>query len=124
MAKILIVDDEQGIRDLLGRLLDKDGYEALFAGSGGTALELFCEQHPDVIVLDLKMPGIGGPHGAGQIRRLEPGQRVIVLTGAGTPENEAQVRALGVADYLEKDDSLYRVGESVKQALETAPSSR
>jgi CheY-like chemotaxis protein len=91
----------------------------LLAESGWTGLELFCEQHPDVIVLDLKMPGIGGLTVLEQIRRLEPHQRVIVLTGAGTPEKEAQVRALGVVDYLEKESSLLRVGESVKHVLDT-----
>lgn len=121
MAKVLVVDDEPGIRDLLERLLRKEGYEVLLAGSGGLALELFCALHPDVVVLDLKMPWIGGLTVLEEIRRLEPDQRVIVLTGAGTPEKEAKVRALGVADYLEKDESLYRVVESVKQVLDTAP---
>lgn len=122
MAKILIVDDEPGIRDLLQRILRKEGHEVLTAGGGGTALELLCNTQPDVVVLDLKMPWIGGLTVLEQIRRLQPSQPVIILTGVGCPETEAKVRALGVADYLEKDDSLHRVGESVKRALHMAPS--
>jgi DNA-binding NtrC family response regulator len=121
MAKILIVDDEEEIRRLLERLLEIEGYEVLVAAGGGTALELLGTAHPDVVVLDLKMPWIGGLTVLEQIRRVEPEQHVIVFTGAGTPETKAKVIALGVADYLEKDQSLYCVVESVKQLLETVP---
>jgi CheY-like chemotaxis protein len=117
MARILIVDDEPGIRCLLERLLEEQGHEVLLAENGWSGLELFCRESPDVIVLDLKMPGIAGLTALQQIRRLNPGQAVIILTGAGTPENEEQVRALGVADYFEKEGSLHRIGESVRQIL-------
>lgn len=88
------------------------------ADSGDTARELFCEAP--------------GRHRAGsettrnrnlpvleQIHRLKTDQRVIVLTGAGAAETEAEVRALSAVKYLEKDKSFYRVAESVKQVLNT-----
>ena len=117
MARILIVDDEPGIRCLLQRLLEAQGHELVLAENGWSGLELFCRETPDVIILDLKMPGIDGFTTLEQVRRLNPSQRVIILTGAGTLEIEQQVRALGVTDYLEKEDSLHRVGESVRQVL-------
>lgn len=124
MAKILIVDDEPGIRGLLERLLEEQGHEVVSADTGWKGLELFCEAHPDLIVLDLNMPGIAGLTALGQIRRLNPDQEVIVLTGAGSPEHEEQVRALGVAAYLDKEHSLHRVGHSVREALDMTLSSK
>lgn len=60
MAKILVIDDEQGIRNLLDTLLRRKGYDVLLAESGRKGLELFRREHPDVIVLDLKMPEMDG----------------------------------------------------------------
>jgi CheY-like chemotaxis protein len=117
MAKILVIDDEQGIRDLLDRLLLRQGYDVVLAENGWTGLELFCRESPDVIILDLKMPGIDGFTTLEQVRRLNPHQRVIILTGAGTPEIEQQVRALGVTEYIEKESSLHLIDHSLERLL-------
>jgi CheY-like chemotaxis protein len=117
MAKILVIDDEQGIRDLLDRLLLRQGYDVVLAENGWTGLELFCRESPDVIILDLKMPGIDGFTTLEQVRRLKPHQRVIILTGAGTPEIEQQVRALGVTEYIEKESSLHLIDNSLERLL-------
>ena len=61
MAKILVIDDEPGIRDLLDTLLRRKGYDVVLAESGQKGLDLFRRERPDVIVLDLKMPGMDGP---------------------------------------------------------------
>lgn len=60
MAKILVIDDEQGIRDLLDTLLRRKGYDVVLAESGQKGLDLFRRERPDVVVLDLKMPGMDG----------------------------------------------------------------
>ncbi len=117
MAKILVIDDESGIRTLLDRLLLRQGYEVVLAEDGWTGLELFCRESPDVIILDLKMPGIDGFTTLEQVRRLNPQQRVIILTGAGTPEIEQQVRALGVTEYIEKESSLHIIDQSLERLL-------
>lgn len=117
MVKILVIDDEQSIRELLEKLLRREGYDVVLAENGWKGLELFCQERPDVVVLDLKMPGIEGLTALQQVRRLNPGQRIIVLTGAGTSENEQQVRELGVTEYIEKEFSLHRIGDSLKRLL-------
>ena len=117
MAKILVIDDEPSIRDLLNTLLRRKGYAVVLAESGQKGLELFRREHPDVIVLDLKMPGMDGLTVLQEIRKLNPKQPVIVLTGAGTAEVEQQVRALGVTEYVEKEFSLDRLGDSLKRIL-------
>ena len=117
MAKILVIDDEQGIRDLLDTMLSRKGYDVVLAESGRKGLELFRRERPDVIVLDLKMPGMDGLTVLQQVRSLNPKQPVIILTGAGTPETEQQVRALGVTEFVEKEFSLHLLGDSLKRLL-------
>ena len=110
MTKILVIDDEQGIRDLLDTLLRRKGYDVVLAESGRQGLDLFRRERPDVIVLDLKMPEMDGLTVLRQIKNLDPGKPVIILTGAGTAEAEQQVRALGVTEYVEKEFSLHLLG--------------
>ena len=117
MAKILVIDDEQGIRDLLDTLLRRKGYDVVLAESGPKGLEIFRRERPDVVVLDLKMPGMDGFTVLQQVRSLNPSQPVIILTGAGTAETEQQVRALGVTEYVEKEFSLHLLGDSLKRLL-------
>jgi CheY-like chemotaxis protein len=117
MFKILVIDDEQGIRNLLDTLLSRKGYDVVLAASGRKGLELFRRERPDVVVLDLNMPEMGGVAVLQQIRTLKPEQLVIVLTGAGTPEKEQQVHALGVSEFVEKEFSLHHLGDVLKRLL-------
>ena len=119
MAKILVIDDEQSIRDLLDRLLRRKGYYVVLAESGRKGLELFRRERPDVIVLDLKMPEMDGLTVLRQIRSLNRSQPVIVLTGSRTAEMEQQVRALGVTEYIAKGFSLHLLGDALKRLLKT-----
>ena len=119
MAKILVIDDEPSIRDLLDTLLSRKGYDVILTDSGQKGLEVFRRARPDVVVLDLKMPGMDGLTVLQQVRSLNPKQPVIVLTGAGTPETEQQVRALGVTEFVEKAFSLHLLGDSLKRLLNT-----
>ena len=119
MAKVLVIDDEQGIRHLLDTLLSRKGYDVVLADNGRKGLEIFRRERPDVVVLDLKMPEMDGVAVLQQIRRLTPDQPVIILTGAATPEREQQVRALGVTEFVEKEFSLHRLGDALKRLLKT-----
>lgn len=119
MAKILVIDDEQGIRHLLDTLLRRKGYDVVLADGGQKGLELFRRERPDVVVLDLKMPEMDGLTVLRQIHSLDPKKPVIILTGARTPEVEQQVRALGVSEFVEKEFSLHRLGDALKRLLKT-----
>ncbi len=120
MSKILVIDDEQGIRNLLDTLLSRKGYEVVLASNGQKGLELFRRERPDVVVLDLKMPEMNGLTVLQQVRQLNPAQPVVILTGAGTAEAEQQVRALGVTEFVEKEFSMHRLGDSLKRLLNQA----
>jgi len=119
MAKVLVIDDEQGIRSLLDMLLSRKSYGVVLADGGRKGLELFRRERPDVIVLDLNMPEMDGVAVLQQVRSLNPDQPVIILTGAGTPEKEQRVHALGVSEFVEKEFSLHRLGDALKRVLKT-----
>ena len=119
MAKVLVIDDEQGIRSLLDTLLRRKGYDVIVAESGQKGLECFRQERPDVLVLDLKMPGMDGLTVLRQVRSLDPIMPVIILTGAGTAETEQRVRALGMTEYVEKEFSLHLLGDALKRLLKT-----
>jgi len=122
MAKLLVIDDEEGIRNLLDILLRRRGYDVVLADGGRKGLELLRREHPDVVVLDLKMPEMDGITVLQQIRSLNSDQPVIILTGAATPGMEQQVRALGVTEFVEKEFSLHRLGDALKRVLAVSPS--
>ena len=119
MATVLVIDDEDGIRNLLDTLLSRKGHEVVLASNGLRGLELFRRKRPDVVVLDLKMPEMNGLAVLQRVRQLNPTQPVVILTGAGTAEAEQQVRALGVTEYVEKEFSLHRLGDALKRLLNT-----
>ena len=103
MSEILVIDDEQGIRNLLDRLLSRKGYEVVLAESGQKGLKLFRRERLDVMVLDLKMSEINGLTVLRQIRQLNPTQSVVIMTGVGMVEAEQQGRAPGVVEFVEKE---------------------
>jgi len=117
MAKILIIDDEPNVRALLDMRLRHEGYDVFFADNGRKGLELYRQEHPDVIVLDLRMPELDGVAVLKEIRRVDLKQPVIVLTGDTTPEVERQVRALGVSEFIIKGSSMKFLVDTLKCLL-------
>lgn len=117
MSKILIIDDEPNVRALLDMRLRHEGYDVFFADNGRKGLELYCQEHPDVIVLDLRMPELDGVAVLKEIRRVDLKQPVIVLTGDTTPEVERQVRALGVSEFIIKGSSMKFLVDTLKCLL-------
>ena len=124
MAKVLVIDDEPQVRKLLNMLLSHDGYEVILADNGGKGLELYRLEHPDVILLDLRMPQLDGIAVLKEIRRLDLEQPVIVLTGDTDPETEREVMALGVSEFMIKGFSLHVLGGVLQRLLKTAAPAR
>ena len=86
MAKILVIDDAPNVRALLGMRLRYQGHDVLFAENGWKGLQLYRQEHPDVILLDLNTPELDGVTVLKQIRSVDLKQPVIVLTGDTTLE--------------------------------------
>jgi CheY-like chemotaxis protein len=105
MSRVLVIDDERLVRELLRDVLSRQGYQVVMAENGPKGLQLFKEHKPDVTLLDLHMWEMNGIDVLEQIRILEPAARVVMLTGDGGDELEEQARRLGVTDFLRKSIS-------------------
>lgn len=117
MPKVLVIDDEPNVRTLIDLLLSRQGFDVVLADNGWKGIQLYRQEHPDVIVLDLKMPGLDGVTVLKEIRTIDLRQPVIILTGDSTPETERQVRALGVSEFILKGSSLGFLGDTLKRLL-------
>jgi two-component system, OmpR family, phosphate regulon sensor histidine kinase PhoR len=99
---VLVVDDEQNIRDGSERILKRGGYEVLKAATGLAALELLAAQRVHIVLLDLKMPGMDGMDVLKRIRQLDASILVIVITGFATVETAIEAMKLGAYDFIPK----------------------
>ena len=115
---ILIVDDEESIRQSLGGVLNDEGYEVLTAGSGEEALRMVDEEIPSLVLLDIWLPGMDGIEVLTRIRTEYPQVRVIVMSGHGTIETAVKATKLGAFDFIEKPLSLDKVILLVSHALD------
>ena len=100
MAKVLLIEDEANVRTLTEMQLKHLGYEVLLADNGWKGLELYRRRHPDVIVLDLTLPGMNGVGILKQIRSVDQRQLVIVVTGGRYPEDRAGGPCTGVSEFI------------------------
>jgi len=115
LAKILLIDDEANFRTLTDRQLTRLGHDVSLADNGWNGLELYRREHPDVILLDVNMPGMNGNEVLKQIRTMDSKQPVFVLTGVRSPQAERQMRALGVSEFLVKDSSMRLLADVIKR---------
>ena len=100
--KLLIVDDELGIRNLLNRVLRGDGYDVRTAENGDQAIALAAEDPPDLVLCDIKMPGKDGIETLAELKTVSEAIEVIMLTAHSTVESAVAAMKLGAADYLKK----------------------
>jgi DNA-binding response OmpR family regulator len=113
MTKVLVIDDEPYTRALLNIHLRHRGYDVILAGDGWKGLQLYQQEHPDVILLDLDMPEVDGVTVLKEIRAVDLKQPVIVLTGNSNPETEQQVRAIGVNEFVLKSSSMHLLDDTL-----------
>jgi CheY-like chemotaxis protein len=102
LGRVLVVDDEPQIVDMLRELLMELGYSVATAGHGGEALQLVPECKPDVVLLDLQMPGLSGLQVLDLLRRDHPGLPVVIITGNTDVDVARSTLARGAFDYLRK----------------------
>ena len=99
--KVLMVDDEKKFRDTTKKLLNRRGFLTIVAESGEEAIDML-KENPDVIILDIKMPGMDGHEALKEIKRLSPEMPVIMLTGHGDISSAREAHDEGAFDYLAK----------------------
>jgi DNA-binding response OmpR family regulator len=114
--KVLLVDDEQKFVEALSERLQMRDLENETVYDGEEALSFVNDKEPDVMVLDLKMPGIDGMEVLRRVKKKFPAIRVIILTGHGTDRDEEESRRIGIFDYLNKPVDIELLVSRIKAA--------
>jgi DNA-binding response OmpR family regulator len=116
MAKILVVDDEANIADTLKYNLVREGYQVTIAGDGRQALELFKREKPDVVVLDLMLPGVNGLDVCRQLRQIST-VPILMLTAKEEEVDKILGLELGADDYMTKPFNLRELIARIRAML-------
>ena len=121
LKKILVVDDDPVIGKSIERVLSGKGYAVINAADGATALNKLANEDYDLVVTDIKMPGMSGLEVAERVRANTPWMPVLIVTGYGSDESEARAKAAGVTEFLRKPLSPEMIETSVGAAVAAPP---
>ena len=113
--KILVIDDEKNIRNNLTKCLTD--YDVETAVNGEEGLKKFRDEEYDLVLLDMKLPGISGIDVLAKIKEVDPGAIVVMITGYGSVETAVKTMKLGAVDYLSKPFTCDEILEAVKSVL-------
>ena len=116
---VLVVDDEKNTRDGLKSALEEDGYHVFVAESGESAKKIIKEKAPNVVLTDLKMPGIGGLELLKYTRKTHPEIAIIIITGYGNIQTAVQAIKDGAHDFITKPINLDKISAIVEKCLIT-----
>jgi two-component system nitrogen regulation response regulator NtrX len=118
VARLLIVDDEKSIRDALVQVFEYEGHEVRGSEDGMDALKAAKEFHPDIVFLDVKMPGMDGIEVLRALREHDPSTLVVMISGHGTIDTAVEATRQGAYDFLEKPLDTDRLLVTLARALE------
>jgi two-component system, NtrC family, response regulator AtoC len=118
LERILIVDDEEQMRELLTKVLEKNGYQVTAAGDGTQALALLEKEPVDLVVTDVRMPGLGGMEALKAIKELNPDIVVIIMTAFGSIDQAVQAVKEGAYDYINKPFKIDEMLLTIRKALD------
>ncbi len=99
---LLYAEDDQWLAEPIIASLQKDGYEVIYAHDGFDALAKYRRLHPDIILLDIRMPGLDGYEVAKEIRKEDPGVPILFLTVLSDPKDAIKGLSVGADDYIRK----------------------
>ncbi len=117
--RILVVDDEPGIRQALGQLLEYEGYDVKTATGGAEGIALYDSFRPQLVFLDVKMAGFDGLEVLKRLRQADPNATVVMISGHATIQTAVEATQLGAYDILEKPLDTDRVLVLLRNAFET-----
>ena len=120
---VLVVDDEEAVLRLFQKILKKKEYAILMANNGKAALEQVEMKRPNLVILDLKMPGMNGIEILRKIKRIDKNIEVIIITGYGTMKTAKIAMRLGAHDYITKPFDINHIKALIKDALSPASDS-
>jgi len=116
--KVLIVDDEERFRATMCKLLTVRGLEAVTAGSGKEAIEKLRQNPYDVVILDVRMPQMGGVQVLSEIKKIDPQAEVIIMTGYASVDTAKEIMKLGAYDYVLKPYSVEELMDKIEAAYD------
>ncbi|KXZ17039.1 two-component system response regulator [Bacillus nakamurai] len=115
--KILIVDDQYGIRILLNEVFNKEGYQTFQAANGIQALDIVAKERPDLVLLDMKIPGMDGIEILRRMKMIDDSIRVIIMTAYGELDMIQESKELGALTHFAKPFDIDEIREAVKKYL-------
>lgn len=115
---ILIIDDEEDIREMLSDFLEIEDMSSLLASNGQEGLELFNKHRPDIVITDIRMPGMSGIEVLGEIKARSPETEVIVITGHGEISLAIDALKKDASDFIQKPFDLETISIAIKRAQE------
>ena len=117
-GRILVIDDEAAIRDTMRMILEYEGYECLTAGSGAEGLTAAERESPDLVFLDIKMPGMDGLETLSRLRGMNEALPVVIVSAHGTASSALEAGRLGAFRFIEKPLSKDYVLDAIREGLE------
>ncbi len=116
-GKILIVDDQFGIRILLNEVFQKEGYTTFQAANGFQALDIVDKHSPDLVLLDMKIPGMDGIEILKRMKAVDPDIQAIIMTAYGELDMIQEAKDLGAITHFAKPFDIDEIREAVKKYL-------
>jgi two-component system response regulator AtoC len=116
--QILVADDDSSIRSLLKQVLADEGYAVLEAATGTEVVERVGEAHPDLVIMDVRMPELDGIEALPKVKSSSPGTAVLIMTAFGSSNAAIKAMELGAFDYITKPFELDKISHTVKRAFE------
>jgi CheY-like chemotaxis protein len=117
---ILVADDEEGVRAIAKRMLEQFGFEVVSAGDGSEAVQAYIDHSNQIVatLLDMTMPHMDGEAAYREIRRVDPGARVILMSGYNEPQATNRFEGAGLAGFIQKPFRLQDLIAKVREVLE------
>jgi DNA-binding response OmpR family regulator len=111
--KLLLIEDDEQVAQVLSEAFGSQGHETAVRYTGEDGLSYLKQERPDAVVLDIRLPGLGGVAVLREIRSTDAGLPVIIMTGLATPGEVAELRRLGVTEIVEKPEVLKHFSEAL-----------
>jgi len=120
-ARILVIDDNPAVVHILATVLGEEGYGVSSALTSDEGLKLFVLSHPDLVLLDIALPGMNGIEVLKRIRSIVPTARVVMVSGIADPARAREALELGALAYIDKPFDLAYLKRVVAMALQDKP---
>ena len=120
MSRILVIDDEKEVRASVCLILGRSGFATIEAPNGEEGIKVFQKDRPDAVLLDLKMPGMGGIECLQELKKIDPDVPVIIVTGHGDVPTAVEAIKLGAYDFILKPPDFNRLIVLLRRAVEKA----